>query len=101
MLKNWIVVLLFVSILSVPVQAQDAKAVIAAASKAMGADNVKSIQYSGPGSEFSFGQAFNPASAWPEFKNKSYTRTLDFETPALRIDRVPEPIDQIRKGCGL
>jgi glyoxylase-like metal-dependent hydrolase (beta-lactamase superfamily II) len=101
MLKKCLLVLLLISIVSVPVQAQDAKAVIAAASKAMGADNVKSIQYSGPGSEFSFGQAYNPASAWPEFKNKSYTRTIDFETPALRIDRVQEPIDPQRKGGGL
>src|SRR5262245_50485911 len=101
MLKNCLLVLLVISILSLPVQAQDAKTVIAAASKAMGADNVKSIQYSGPGSEFSFGQAYNPASAWPEFKNKTYTRTIDFETPALRIDRVPEPVDPQRKGGGL
>ena len=79
----------------------DAKTVIAAASKAMGAENVKSIQYSGPGSEFAFGQAYNPASSWPEFKNKTYTRTIDFETPALRIVRVQEPIDPQRKGGGL
>src|SRR5262245_26552690 len=101
MLKKCVVVFLFISILSVPLQAQDAKAVIAAASKAMGADNVKSVQYSGPGSEFSFGQAYNPSSGWPEFKHKTYTRTIDFETPALRIDRVPEPVDPTRKGGGL
>lgn len=41
---------------------QDAKTVLANASKAMGADNLKTIQYSGTGTEFAFGQAVNPSS---------------------------------------
>ena len=36
---------------------QDAKTVLSNASKAMGADNLKTIQYSGTGTEFAFGQA--------------------------------------------
>lgn len=87
--------------LSWTVAAQDTKTVIDNASKAMGADNLKTIQYSGPGSEFSFGQAFIPGQPWPVFKNKTYTRTVDFEAPAYRIDRVPEPPDLQRRGGGL
>ena len=87
--------------LSWTVAAQDAKTVIDNASKAMGADNLKTIQYSGPGSEFSFGQAPVPGQPWPVFKNKTYMRTVDFEAPAFRIDRVAEPPDLQRRGGGL
>ncbi len=80
--------------------AQDARSVISDASKAMGADTVKTLQYSGPGSEYSFGQSFKPGEAWPVWKNKSYMRTIDFDMPALRIDRVADP-DPNRKGGGL
>ena len=45
---------------------QDAKTVLANASKAMGADNLKTIQYSGTGTEFAFGQAVNPSSLGPD-----------------------------------
>src|SRR6185503_14277945 len=88
-------------ILSLTLNAQDAKTVLNGASLAMGAENLKSIQYSGPATEFSFGQAYNPSSPWPEFKNKTYTRTIDFGMPAIRIDRVAEPISPQRRGGGL
>ena len=30
----------------------------------------------------------NPSSPWPKFVNKSYTRAIDFVTPASRVERV-------------
>jgi glyoxylase-like metal-dependent hydrolase (beta-lactamase superfamily II) len=68
--------------------AQDAKTVIANASKAMGADNLKSIEYSGSGMDFAVGQAPNPSLPWPKFIDKTYTRVINFETPASRMDRI-------------
>ena len=68
--------------------AQDAATVIANASKAMGVDTLKTVQYSATGFDFALGQAPNPSSPWPKFINKSYTRSIDFETPASRVDRV-------------
>ncbi len=68
--------------------AQDAKAIIANASKTLGVDALKTIQYSATGLDFALGQAPNPASPWPKFINKSYTRAIDFETPASRVERV-------------
>src|SRR5438034_6072223 len=68
--------------------AQDARSVIAAASKAIGVDTLKTVQYSATGMDFALGQAPNPSSPWPKFINKSYTRAIDFETPASRIERV-------------
>src|SRR5437773_2278429 len=68
--------------------AQDAKAVVANASKAMGVDTLKTVQYSATGYDFALGQAPNPSAPWPKFINKSYTRAINFETPASRVDRV-------------
>src|SRR6185295_14293187 len=65
------------------------------------ADTVKTLQYSGSGSEYSFGQSYKPGSEWPIWKNKTYTRTIDFEASALRIERVAEPRDSQRRGGGL
>jgi hypothetical protein len=54
--------------------AQDPKAVISNASKALGSDNLKTIEYSGSGYDFAIGQAPNPSSSWPKFNDKTYTR---------------------------
>src|SRR4029077_17263837 len=80
---------------------QDAKTILGNVSKAMGADNLKSLQYSGTATEFAFGQAVNPSSPWPGFAEKSYTRTINYETPAWRVDRVLAPIPPDRRGGGL
>jgi hypothetical protein len=44
---------------------------VAAAAEAMGATGVNSIQYSGTGSNFAFGQAFSPGERWPRFEVKT------------------------------
>ncbi len=82
-------------------QAQDAKAAVSAASKAMGADDLKTLAFSGTGTEFSFGQAFTPTGAWPAWPDKSYMRTINYETPGWRVDRVLADIPADRKGGGL
>src|SRR5437762_3058956 len=68
--------------------AQDAKSAIAAASKAMGGDTLKTIEYTGSGYDFAIGQAYNPSSPWPKFIDKTYTRAIDFEKPASKMDRI-------------
>src|SRR5262245_48595645 len=68
--------------------AQDARTVIGNASKTMGVDALKTVQYSATGLDFALGQAPNPGSPWPKFTNKSYTRSIDFEAPASRVERV-------------
>jgi glyoxylase-like metal-dependent hydrolase (beta-lactamase superfamily II) len=68
--------------------AQDGSAVIANASKAIGVDTLKTVQFSATGYDFALGQAPNPSSPWPKFINKSYTRSVNFETPASHVERV-------------
>ena len=89
-----------VALLCVAASAQDAKTVIANASKAMGADNLKTIQYSGSGTESSFGQAYDARSGWPGFEVKTYTRTINFEAPAWQIQRVNGEQPPDRRGGG-
>ena len=68
--------------------AQDAKTVISDASKAMGVDTLNTVEYSATGFDFVLGQAYNPSSPWPKFINKTYTRAIDFRTPASKVDRI-------------
>src|SRR5579862_4860953 len=90
MLKRYLAgfVLAAAAIGTTTMSAQDARTVIANASKAMGVDTLKTVQYSATGFDFALGQAPNPSSPWPKFINKSYTRAINFEAPASRVDRV-------------
>jgi glyoxylase-like metal-dependent hydrolase (beta-lactamase superfamily II) len=80
--------------------AQDAKAVVANASQAMGVSTLKTVQYSATGLDFALGQAPNPSSPWPKFINKSYSRTIDFEAPASRVERVRMQGENPPRGGG-
>src|SRR5437016_2940473 len=100
MTKRCMAVLALVMLLSWAAIAQDAKTVIANVSKAMGADNLKSIEYSGSGMDFAIGQAPNPSSPWPKFIDKTYTRVINFETPASRMDRIRMQGENPPRGGG-
>jgi glyoxylase-like metal-dependent hydrolase (beta-lactamase superfamily II) len=81
-------------------KAQDATATLAAASKALG--DVTTLQYSGSGSNNAFGQAFKPGDPWPAFKVTSYTASVDYKAPAMRVvlERT-NPDGVVRGGGGL
>ena len=74
--------------LPVPAAAQDGTAVIAAAAKAMGADNLNSISYYGAGANFNLGQSNNANGAWPRSNVSDYVRSIDFTQPASRATGV-------------
>jgi glyoxylase-like metal-dependent hydrolase (beta-lactamase superfamily II) len=59
--------------------AQDAKAIIANATKTMGYDKLNTIQYSGSGFEGTgAGQLQSIAAGWPKFTEKNYVRFIDY-----------------------
>ena len=58
--------------------------VLARASTAMGAAQVKSLRYTGDGEGFTFGQAYLPDGPWPKVAYPSVTRTIDYEAAAMR-----------------
>ncbi len=68
---------------TVPIRSQDASGPVAAAAAALGAGNLRSIQYSGWGSDYIFGQAYDGGSPWPRFNVPSITIAIDYTTNTL------------------
>ncbi|MEO8259341.1 MAG: MBL fold metallo-hydrolase [Acidobacteriota bacterium] len=69
------------------IRSQDANGVVAAAAAALGAGSLRSIQYSGWGSDYIFGQAYDGSSPWPRFTVPGITIAIDYTTNTLRDDR--------------
>ncbi len=61
---------------------------IQAATKALGPTEVRSIEYSGTGKWFQFGQAPSPTLPWPAFDVSNFTASINYETPAARVQMV-------------
>lgn len=59
-----------------------------AVADAMGATALESIVYSGSGAVYGFGQAYLPGEPWPRFFQRSYTASIAYATPAMRLDTV-------------
>ncbi|MGH9784597.1 MAG: hypothetical protein ACRD88_10455, partial [Terriglobia bacterium] len=81
--KLWIL-LGVLSLLVGTAAAQDARSVLQAASTAMGAGSLRSVQYSGTGWNGALGQSYGPETDWPRFEVTSYTRTIDYDNRSLR-----------------
>jgi glyoxylase-like metal-dependent hydrolase (beta-lactamase superfamily II) len=64
------------SVESAPLQASE---------KALGVTKLKSIEFSGTGHWYQFGQAPSPSTAWPQFDVSSYTATIDYDQAAARV----------------
>ena len=78
-----VVAILGLMVLTVgPAAAQDARAVLQAASKAMG--NLKSVQITGTGWNAAVGQSFTSEEDWPRFQVTRYVRTIDYEAGTSR-----------------
>ncbi|WP_333874027.1 MBL fold metallo-hydrolase [Methylobacter sp.] len=56
-----------------------------AASEVSGADNIKSIEFSGAGRWYQFGQAPNPDLSWPQFDVKNFTADINYDTASVRV----------------
>jgi glyoxylase-like metal-dependent hydrolase (beta-lactamase superfamily II) len=81
--------------------AQDARAtVLAAVAAAMGADSLKSIEYSGHGVHFAFGQSAGAGQPWPRLDLQSFTRSVNYDTTSLRDELVRTQGDNPVRGGG-
>src|SRR5437016_11381958 len=110
MVKKWMIALVLTAALvstATVAAAQDAKTVISNASKAMGYDQLKSIEYSGPAGKEGTGggQAQGAAKGFPHFTLRNYSRYIDVnaltgQQTALR-SRPAEPDGQLAGGGGL
>ena len=55
------------------------------ASQTLRAGETSSIEFSGSGRWYQFGQAPSPELAWPQFDVTSYTATINYATPGARV----------------
>ena len=91
---------------SVPGEAQNAapnaRAVLQAADRVMGATNLRSVQYSGTGYITQTGQSFTSAldDTWPRF-DITFTRTIDYTTNSFREEQVRRQGSWPVRGGGL
>jgi glyoxylase-like metal-dependent hydrolase (beta-lactamase superfamily II) len=85
----------------VPGAAQDSRAALEAASKALGADGLKTIQYSASGVNFAIGQSQVPGAAWPRFNIPTFTRSINYETASLRDEQVRSRAEMPPRGGGV
>jgi len=105
MAKKWIVALSLLTLLASAASswadgAQNPQAVVNSASQALGADSLRTIEYSGSGYDFAIGQAPNPSSPWPKFNDKTYTRVINFDAPVSRMQRVRTQAENPPHGGG-
>jgi glyoxylase-like metal-dependent hydrolase (beta-lactamase superfamily II) len=66
------------------IHAQDAKTVVANATKAMGLEGVNSMYFYGSGAQYSLGQNNNPNGPWPKTPLNEWTRAIDFSNGSSR-----------------
>jgi glyoxylase-like metal-dependent hydrolase (beta-lactamase superfamily II) len=101
MTRKWMAVVPFFATLAWAAgTGQDAKTVISSATKALGADNLKSVEFSGSGFDYVVGQAGSPSSPWPKFIDKTYTRVVDLDAPASRMQRIRMQGENPPRGGG-
>ena len=77
--RFWILIVLM-ALTAGNAAAQDARTVLQATMKAMGAENVKCIQYSGKGYLGLVGQQYDLKTDWPKIEISAYSRTINYET---------------------
>src|SRR5262245_20464544 len=81
-------------------EAQDGKSTLEAASKALGAADVKSIEMQGSGVMFLVGQSSVPGEPGPLFNVRTFTRVVNYDTASLREDLMRTRALEPPKGGG-
>jgi glyoxylase-like metal-dependent hydrolase (beta-lactamase superfamily II) len=101
MIRKWTIAVPLLAILAWAAGTQqDAKTLIASATTALGAGDLKTIEYTGSGFDYAIGQAPNPSSPWPKFNDKTYTRLVDLDAPASRMQRIRTQAENPPRGGG-
>ena len=70
------------------------------AAAALGAANIKTLQFTGSGNNFSVGQNFSPAEPWPHVTVKNYTALVNFDTGSMRVELLRESGPVMPRGGG-
>jgi glyoxylase-like metal-dependent hydrolase (beta-lactamase superfamily II) len=78
---------------------QDASAVLNEAARALGAADLKTVQYSGSGFAYAFAQNYRPDVPYPKF-HATYSRSIDYERGVSREETVRTQFESPPRGGG-
>ncbi|MGH9254994.1 MAG: MBL fold metallo-hydrolase [Vicinamibacterales bacterium] len=78
---------------------QDASGVLADVARTIGAGELKTLQYSGTGFTYSFGQNYRPDAPYPKF-HATYTRAIDYDRGLAREETVRTQFENPPRGGG-
>ena len=79
--------------------AKDAGDVVNKVAKDLGASDLKTIQYTGSGFAYAFGQSYLPGGTYPQFYAK-YSRAIDFDKKLSREETVRTQFENPPRGGG-
>lgn len=74
---------------------------LTAAARSLGADNIRTVQFTGSGATFTVGQNFTPADPWPRVAVKSYTARIDYEHDSMQLELIRHMGAVMPRGGGV
>src|SRR5258708_9007477 len=99
MRMRWAVMAGLAVVLATPSHAQQGTG-LASVAYAMGATSLNAIEFTGSGSVFNFGQAYEPGGRWPRFVQRRYTAAVNYQTPGMRLTQVRSQGEYPHRGGG-
>ena len=66
----------------------------------LGVANIKTLQVTGSGANFSVGQNYSSSDPWPRVTVKNYTALVNYDTASMRVELVREMGAVMPKGGG-
>jgi glyoxylase-like metal-dependent hydrolase (beta-lactamase superfamily II) len=89
------------TLLWLPVGAQDARGALDAAAAAMGASTLHAVEYSAAtGNAYALGQAAGPGKPWPRFTVTKYSMQVNYDAPVMREQTVRIDDEKPPRGGG-
>jgi len=70
------------------------------AAATLGVANIKTLQFTGSGRNFSVGQNYTPTEAWPPVTVKNYTASINYDTGSMRVELLREMGPVMPRGGG-
>ena len=92
MARRWVLLIALVALIAgitgvaSAQEVKDVRSVLEASAKAMGADHMKTLEYSASGWFSQIGQTYGVAEDWPHYEVTDYTRMIDYDAKWSRED---------------
>jgi glyoxylase-like metal-dependent hydrolase (beta-lactamase superfamily II) len=74
--------------------------VLKGAADHLGAQSIKTLQFTGSGRNFSVGQNFTASEPWPPVTVKNFTASINYDAGSMRIEMLREMGDRMPRGGG-